>query len=46
MSHGIGLTFGNTSGLLVKGWVAVRGNTEAQSDDSRSRFVLQLSKQF
>lgn len=46
MSHGVGLTYGNTSGLLVKGWVAVRGSTEAQSDDSRTRFVLQLSQQF
>jgi hemolysin activation/secretion protein len=46
MSHGVGLTYGNTSGLLVKGWVAVRGKTKAQSDDSRSRFVLQLSQQF
>lgn len=45
-SHGIGLTFGNTSGLLVKGWLAVRGSTRAQSDDSRTRFVLQLSQQF
>jgi hemolysin activation/secretion protein len=45
-SHGVGLTYGNTSGLLVKGWVAVRGNTPAQSDDSRTRVVLQLSKQF
>ncbi len=46
VSHGVGLTYGNTSGLLVKGWVAVRGSTPAQSDDSRSRFVLQLSQQF
>ena len=46
MSHGVGLTYGNTSGLLVKGWVAVRGSTAAQSDDSRTRFVLQLSQQF
>ena len=46
ISHGVGLTYGNTSGLLVKGWVAVRGSTVAQSDDSRARFVVQLSKQF
>jgi len=45
-AHGVGLTYGNTSGLLVKGWVAVRGNTPAQSDDSRTRVVLQLSQQF
>lgn len=46
MAHGVGLTYGNTRGLLVRGWVAVRGNTVAQSDDSRTRFVLQLSQQF
>jgi hemolysin activation/secretion protein len=46
MSHGLGVTYGNTSGLLVKGWVAVRGNTPAQSDDSRSRWVLQISQPF
>ena len=46
ISHGVGLTYGNTSGLLVKGWVAVRGSTVAQSDDGRARFVVQLSKQF
>lgn len=44
--HGIGLTYGNTSGLIVKGWVAVRGKTEAQSDDSRARAYVQLSQQF
>ena len=46
MSHGLGMTYGNTSGLLVKAWVAVRGSTPAQSDDSHTRFVLQLSQQF
>jgi hemolysin activation/secretion protein len=46
MSHGLGMTYGNTSGLLVKAWVAVRGGTPAQSDDSRTRWVLQLSQQF
>lgn len=46
MGHGIGLTYGNTSGLIVKGYVAVRGNTEAQSDDSRARVYVQLSQQF
>ena len=45
-SHGAGLTYGNYSGLVVKGWVAVRGDTEAQSDDSRARAYLQLSKLF
>jgi hemolysin activation/secretion protein len=46
VSHGLGVTYGNTRGLLVKGWVAVRGKAAAQSDDSRSRFVVQLSQQF
>ena len=46
VSHGLGVTYGNTRGLLVKGWVAVRGNTKASSDDSRARFVVQLSQQF
>jgi hemolysin activation/secretion protein len=45
-SHGVGLTYGNYTGLLVKGWVAVRGDTEAQSDDSRARAYLQVTKQF
>lgn len=45
-SHGIGLTYGNFSGLLVRGWVAVRGSTRAQSDDSRARAYIQLSQQF
>lgn len=44
--HGVGLTYGNTSGLIVKGWVAVRGGTKAQSDDSRARAYVQLSQQF
>lgn len=44
--HGIGLTYGNASGLIVKGYVAVRGNTEAQSDDSRARAYFQVSQQF
>lgn len=46
VSHGLGVTYGNTRGLLVKGWVAVRGKTLAQSDDSRARWVVQLSQQF
>lgn len=46
VSHGLGVTYGNTRGLLVKGWVAVRGNKKALSDDSRARFVVQLSQQF
>ena len=46
MSHGVGVTFDNDRGLLVKAWVAARGNTRAQSDDSRARGYLQLSQQF
>jgi hemolysin activation/secretion protein len=46
MSHGIGMTYGNDTGLTLKGWVAVRGSTEAQSDDSRSRLYLQVSQPF
>ena len=42
----MGLTYANTRGLLVRGWVAVRGGTEAQSDDSRTRAVVQISQQF
>ena len=37
MSHGVGITYGNDRGLHVKAWVAVRGGTRAQSDDSRAR---------
>lgn len=44
--HGVGLTYGGANGLIVKGWVAVRGNTTAQSDDSRTRAYVQLSQQF
>lgn len=46
LSHGVGLTYANYSGLIVKGWVAVRGSTEAQSDDSRARAYMQFSQQF
>lgn len=46
MGHGVGLTYGNSTGLIVKGYVAVRGNTKAQSDDSRARVYVQLSQQF
>ncbi len=45
-SHGVGLTYANSTGLLVRGWVAVRGSTKAQSDDSRARAVVQVSQQF
>lgn len=46
LSHGIGLTYANYEGLVVKGWFAARGSTKAQSDDSRARAYLQLSQQF
>ena len=46
MSHGVGVTYDNDRGLLVKAWVAARGNTRAQSDDSRARGYVQLSQQF
>jgi hypothetical protein len=45
-SHGVGLTYASPAGLLVRGWVAVRGGTRAQSDDSRARAYLQLSQSF
>lgn len=46
VGHGVGLTYASRAGLLVKGWVAVRGATLAQSDDSRARAYLQVSQQF
>ena len=46
VSHGVGLTYASPSGLLVRGWVAVRGGTPAQSDDSRARAYVQLSQSF
>lgn len=46
MGHGIGLTYGGANGLIVKGYVAVRGQAEAQSDDSRARAYVQLSQPF
>jgi hypothetical protein len=46
MSHGVGLTYANSSGLFVKAWVAMRGDTRAQSDDSKARAVIQVSRQF
>jgi hemolysin activation/secretion protein len=45
-AHGVGVTYGGASGLIVKGFVAVRGNTKAQSDDSRARVYVQLSQPF
>ncbi|MEP7283272.1 MAG: POTRA domain-containing protein [Rubrivivax sp.] len=46
LSHGAGLTYANANGLLVRGWVAVRGGTRAQSDDSRARAYVQVSQSF
>jgi hemolysin activation/secretion protein len=46
MSHGAGLTYAGPNGLLVRGWVAVRGSTPAQSDDSRARLYVQVSQFF
>ena len=46
MGHGLGLTYGGANGLIVKGYVAVRGSAEAQSDDSRARVYVQLSQPF
>lgn len=46
VGHGLGLTYASRAGLLVKGWVAVRGGRPAQSDDSRARAYVQLSQQF
>ena len=45
-SHGIGVTYGGKGGLIVKSFVAMRGGTRAQSDDSRVRFYLLVSQQF
>ncbi|MEO8524486.1 MAG: ShlB/FhaC/HecB family hemolysin secretion/activation protein [Caldimonas sp.] len=46
VSHGVGLTYGGKGGLIVKSFVAMRGGTKAQSDDSRVRFYLLVSQQF
>lgn len=46
MGHGVGLTYGAANGLIVKGYVAVRGDAVAQSDDSRARVYVQLSQPF
>ncbi|MEP6739249.1 MAG: ShlB/FhaC/HecB family hemolysin secretion/activation protein [Caldimonas sp.] len=46
ISHGVGVTYGSRGGLIVKGFVAMRGGLKAQSDDSRARLYLLLSQQF
>ena len=46
VSHGVGFTYAGRSGLTVKSFVAFRGGTKAQSDDSRGRFYLLVSQQF
>jgi len=46
MGHGVGMTYAGRTGLTVKSFVAFRGGTKAQSDDSRGRFYLLVSQQF
>ena len=46
VGHGIGVTYAGNRGLLVKSFVAFRGGTKAQSDDSRGRFYLLVSQLF
>ena len=46
VSHGVGVTYSGKSGLNVRSFVAVRGGTKAQSDDSHVRFYLLVSQQF
>ncbi len=45
-AHGFGLSYGNGNGLAVQAFVAWRGHTPAQSDDSRSRLLVQASLSF
>jgi hemolysin activation/secretion protein len=46
MSHGVGLTYARANGWLIKTYLAARGHTLAQSDDSRARWVFQASYAF
>jgi hemolysin activation/secretion protein len=46
MSHGLGLTHARADGWLIKTYVAARGNTPAQAEDSRARWVFQVSRTF
>jgi hemolysin activation/secretion protein len=46
VSHGVGVTYDNEKGLLIKAWLAARGGTKAQSDDSRARLYILLSQQY
>ena len=46
VGHGVGLTFAGNRGLTAKTFVAFRGGTKAQSDDSRARFYLLVSQLF
>jgi len=46
VSHGFGVTYDNDKGLFVKAWLAARGGTRAQSDDSRARLYVLLGQQF
>jgi hemolysin activation/secretion protein len=45
-SHGLGLEYGNDSGLAIRSFVAVRGDTPAQADDRRAVFYIQASQSF
>lgn len=45
-SHGVGLEYGNDTGLSVRGFVAWRGNAPAQSDDRGARMFIQASYAF
>ncbi|MDB5816436.1 MAG: ShlB/FhaC/HecB family hemolysin secretion/activation protein [Rhizobacter sp.] len=46
VSHGLGLTWDNDKGLLMKAFVAARGGLKAQTDDSKLRFYLSASQRF
>ncbi|HEX2542403.1 MAG TPA: ShlB/FhaC/HecB family hemolysin secretion/activation protein [Caldimonas sp.] len=46
VGHGLGLTYGGSKGLLVKAWIAMRGGTRAQSDDSKVRLYALVSQPF
>jgi hemolysin activation/secretion protein len=45
-SHGLGLNYDNDAGLSVRGFVAWRGNTPAQTDDRSAQMLVQASFSF
>jgi len=45
-SHGIGLDYGNDTGLSIRGFAAWRGSEPAQTDDRRARVFVQASYAF